>query len=146
MLSNWNLFYVVIQRKNRKDSKGKLSVVKSTYKDADDYFETYEPLLFEEVKAQILQNQDAEEGLIFSSSYCTFIPVLVVELTFSVVFFLVASVCKMRLVMECSEADGFHILLVTYEHEEEEYLAPNDLLLLSIEEVHLLLCCSSSLF
>ncbi|CAN7141803.1 unnamed protein product [Brassica rapa subsp. narinosa] len=95
------------ERKNRKDSKGKLSVVKSTYKDADDYFETYEPLLFEEVKAQILQNQDAEE----------------------------ASVCKMRLVMECSEADGFHILLVTYEHEEEEYLAPNDLLLLSIEEV-----------
>lgn len=57
---------------------------------------------------------------------------------FSVVF-LLASVCKMRLVMECSEADGFHILLVTYEHEEEEYLAPNDLLLLSIEEVHLLL-------
>ncbi|CAN7069552.1 hypothetical protein IGI04_041942 [Brassica rapa subsp. trilocularis] len=95
------------ERENRKDSKGKLSVVKNTYKDADDYFETYEPLLFEEVKAQILQNQDAEE----------------------------ASVCKMRLVMECSEADGFHILLVTYEHEEEEYLAPNDLLLLSIEEV-----------
>ena len=47
--------------------------------------------------------------------------------------------------MECSEADGFHILLVTYEHEEDESLAPNDLLLLSIEEVHLLLC-SSSLF
>ncbi|KAL0648656.1 hypothetical protein Bca4012_046947 [Brassica carinata] len=95
------------ERKNRKDSKGKLSVVKSTYKDADDYFETYEPLLFEEVKAQILQNQDVEE----------------------------ASVCKMRLVMECSEADGFHILLVTYEHEEDESLAPNDLLLLSIEDV-----------
>ncbi|KAF3504992.1 hypothetical protein F2Q69_00045549 [Brassica cretica] len=95
------------ERKNRKDSKGKLSVVKNTYKDADDYFETFEPLLFEEVKAQILQNQDAEE----------------------------ASVCKMRLVMECSEADEFHILLVTYEHEEDESLAPNDLLLLSIEEV-----------
>ncbi|WZZ23102.1 hypothetical protein YC2023_124489 [Brassica napus] len=102
------------ERENRKDSKGKLSVVKNTYKDADDYFETYEPLLFEEVKAQILQNQDAEEGF-DPSSY--------------------SSVCKMRLVMECSEADGFHILLVTYEHEEEEYLAPNDLLLLSIEEV-----------
>ncbi|CAH8382155.1 unnamed protein product [Eruca vesicaria subsp. sativa] len=95
------------ERKNKKDSEGKLSVVKNTYKDVDDYFETFEPLLFEEVKAQILQNQDSEE----------------------------AWVCKMRLVMECSEADGFHILLVTYEHEEDEYLAPNDLLLLSKEEV-----------
>lgn len=35
--------------------------MKNTYKDVDDYFETFEPLLFEEVKAQILQNQDPEE-------------------------------------------------------------------------------------
>lgn len=56
-----NSFYV-IQRKNRKDSIEKLNVVKSTYKDVDDYFETFEPLLFEEVKAQILQNRDGEEG------------------------------------------------------------------------------------
>lgn len=41
----------------------------------------------------------------------------------------------MRLVMECNEADGFHFLLVTYEHDEDEYLAQNDLLLLSKEEV-----------
>ncbi|CAH8381905.1 unnamed protein product [Eruca vesicaria subsp. sativa] len=94
-------------RKKHEDSEGKLSVVKNTYKDVDEYFETFQPLLFEEVKAQILQNEDGEE----------------------------ASVCKMRLVMECSEADGFHILLVTYEHEEDEYLAPNDLLLLSKEEI-----------
>lgn len=47
--------------KNKKDTKAKLSVVKNTYKDVDDYFETFEPLLFEEVKAQILQNQDPEE-------------------------------------------------------------------------------------
>ncbi|KAJ0266368.1 DNA2/NAM7 helicase-like [Hirschfeldia incana] len=95
------------ERENRRDSEGKLSVVKNTFKDADDYIETFEPLLFEEVKAQILHNQDTEE----------------------------ASVCKMRLVMECSEADGFHILLVTYGYEEEECLAPNDLLLLSKEYV-----------
>ncbi|KAG7542768.1 P-loop containing nucleoside triphosphate hydrolase [Arabidopsis thaliana x Arabidopsis arenosa] len=95
------------ERKNRKDSKENLNVVKNTYKDVDDYFETFEPLLFEEVKAQILQNQDGEE----------------------------ASVCKMRLVMECNEGEGFHFLLVTYEHEEDEYLAQNDLLLLSKEEV-----------
>lgn len=51
-----------MQRKNRKDCKENLNVVKNTYKDVDDYFETFEPLLFEEVKAQILQNQDGEEG------------------------------------------------------------------------------------
>lgn len=53
--------------KNKKDTKAKLSVVKNTYKDVDDYFETFEPLLFEEVKAQILQNQDPEEEGRFSS-------------------------------------------------------------------------------
>lgn len=47
----------------------------------------------------------------------------------------------MRLVMECSEADGFHFLLVTYEADEGEYLAQNDLLLLSKEEVHILFFC-----
>lgn len=51
------------ERKNRKDSKEKLNVVKNTYKDVDDYFETFEPLLFEEVKAQILQNKDGEEEI-----------------------------------------------------------------------------------
>ncbi|KAL0727825.1 hypothetical protein Bca4012_023918 [Brassica carinata] len=95
------------ERKNKKDTKAKLSVVKNTYKDVNDYFDTFEPLLFEEVKSQILQNQDAEE----------------------------ASVCTMRLVKECSEADGFHFLLVTYEHEDDVKVRQNDLLLLSKEEV-----------
>lgn len=55
-------FFYVIQRENRKDIKEKLSVVKNTYKDIDDYFNTFEPLLLEEVKAQILQNPDSEQG------------------------------------------------------------------------------------
>lgn len=102
------------ETKNKKDTKAKLSVVKNTYKDVDDYFETFEPLLFEEVKAQILQNQDPEEE---------------------------ASGSELRLVMECSEADGFHILQVTDERVEDDKvnkyksLGPNDLLLLSKEEV-----------
>ncbi|XP_018471146.2 probable helicase MAGATAMA 3 [Raphanus sativus] len=101
--------------KKKEDTKAKLSVVKNTYKDVDDYYEAFEPLLFEEVKAQILQKQDAEE----------------------------ASEPIMRLVMECREADGFHILLVTYKDGEREKekemenksLAQNDLLLLSKEQV-----------
>jgi len=52
----------------------------------------------------------------------------------------------MRLVMECNEGEGFHFLLVTYEHEEDEYLAQNDLLLLSKEEVHILLLCYCLIF
>lgn len=54
--------------------------------------------------------------------------------------------------MECSEADGFHILQVTDERERVEddnkvnkykSLGPNDLLLLSKEEVSLYLSDNS---
>ena len=62
-------------------------------------------------------------------------------------FLLAASGSELRLVMECSEADGFHILQVTDERERLEddkvtkykSLGPNDLLLLSKEEVSLYL-------
>ncbi|XP_010548919.1 PREDICTED: probable helicase MAGATAMA 3 [Tarenaya hassleriana] len=87
----------------RKDSNVTLKEVKDTYKDADDYLETFEPLLFEEVKAQIVQRKDSEE----------------------------APEWKMRLVMDCSEADGFHFPMVTYEADEDESISPNDFLLLS---------------
>lgn len=39
--------------------------MKSTYKDVDDYISTFEPLLLEEVKAQIIQRNDDEEGTFF---------------------------------------------------------------------------------
>ncbi|CAH8316930.1 unnamed protein product [Eruca vesicaria subsp. sativa] len=96
-------------RKNKKVTKSKLSVVKNTYKDVDDYYETFEPLLLEEVKSQISRDQDSEEEG--------------------------ASAPVMRLVMECSEADGFHTLLVSHEHNKGEKFGPNDLLLLSKEKV-----------
>lgn len=34
----------------------------NTYKDVDEYLDTFEPLLFEEVKAQIAKKDDDEEG------------------------------------------------------------------------------------
>ncbi|KAL4584241.1 hypothetical protein LXL04_008836 [Taraxacum kok-saghyz] len=37
--------------------------VKDTYKDVYDYLATFEPLLFEEVKAQIVQGKDEEEAV-----------------------------------------------------------------------------------
>lgn len=43
-----------------------IAKVKDTYKDVDDYISTYEPLLFEEVKAQILQEKDLDECIAFT--------------------------------------------------------------------------------
>lgn len=42
-----------------------LKEVKSTYKDVDDYTSTFEPLLLEEIKAQIIQRNEDEEGILF---------------------------------------------------------------------------------
>lgn len=36
--------------------------VKETYSDVDDYIATFEPLMFEEVKAQIIQGKKDDEG------------------------------------------------------------------------------------
>ena len=49
--------------------------MKDTYKDVDDYLATFEPLLFEEVKAQIVQDKDdeEEEGIFFFSSIYLFL-------------------------------------------------------------------------
>ncbi|KAK1567341.1 hypothetical protein Q3G72_011063 [Acer saccharum] len=55
--------------KNNKKNDGAelgLKPVKDTYNDVDDYLATFEPLLFEEVKAQIIQKKDDEEGFSFS--------------------------------------------------------------------------------
>jgi senataxin len=49
-----------------------LGEVKDTYKDVDDYISTFEPLLFEEVKAQITQKRDEEEGIFLSSFFFLF--------------------------------------------------------------------------
>lgn len=54
-----------MQGNNKKKGDGtalSLKKVKDTYKDVDDYLSTFEPLLFEEVKAQIIQGKDEEEG------------------------------------------------------------------------------------
>ncbi|KAI8556499.1 hypothetical protein RHMOL_Rhmol05G0257700 [Rhododendron molle] len=78
-----------------------LKHVKDTYKDVDEYLGTFEPLLFEEVKAQILEGKDDEE----KAEWKFVVPI------------------------KCSEADGFHLLTVILEDVESVKL--NDLLLLS---------------
>ncbi|XP_062178098.1 probable helicase MAGATAMA 3 isoform X2 [Alnus glutinosa] len=107
----WDYFRLL---KNSFENKGNfgdgassgLREVKDAYKDVDDYMSTFEPLLFEEVKAQITQKRDEEEVTQWHS----------------------------RLVVECNEVDGFHLLAVTYAADDtEESISQNDLLLLSKE-------------
>ncbi|KAF5781649.1 putative P-loop containing nucleoside triphosphate hydrolase, DNA2/NAM7 helicase, helicase [Helianthus annuus] len=88
-----------------------LKQVKETYKDVDDYLATFEPLLFEEVKAQIRQRKDAEEGV---ESTCN------------------GTEWKMGVVVQCHETDGFH--LIELFGEDWSFVSQNDLLLLSNEK------------
>lgn len=91
------------KKKSKKVGDGAvLEQVKDTYKDVDDYLATFEPLLFEEVKAQIVQQDDSEE----------------------------VTGWKDAVIAECSEADEFHYPAVLYE-SEERYASQNDLLLVS---------------
>ncbi|GAV91435.1 AAA_11 domain-containing protein/AAA_12 domain-containing protein [Cephalotus follicularis] len=109
---SWDYFRLLKDSTQVKNKKKKASLgfreVKDTYKDVEDYIATFEPLLFEEVKAQISQKKDDDE----------------------------VTEWNMRLIMEWSKDDEFYIPLVTYEHKEENEsnISQNDLLLLSKEE------------
>ncbi|KAK2992800.1 hypothetical protein RJ640_009097 [Escallonia rubra] len=101
--------YLRILKESDRKNKGKrdltslgLKKVKDKYNDVDDYLSTFEPLLFEEVKAQIIQGRDEEEETEWLSGLTT----------------------------ECKEADGFHLLSLFGENDWGS-LSQNDLLLLS---------------
>ncbi|KAJ4847368.1 putative helicase MAGATAMA 3 [Turnera subulata] len=112
IILGWD-YFALLKESDKKRNKGdngadsSISQVKNTYKDIEDYLATFEPLLFEEVKAQIIQTKDDEE---------------VTEWT-------------MRLVMEWNEADGFLMPAVTYSDDEGEKISQNDVLLLSKEQI-----------
>lgn len=61
------LFWMFDEQKSSRDIKkgsdSGLKEVKDTFKNIDDYLSTFEPLLFEEVKAQISQAKNEEEGI-----------------------------------------------------------------------------------
>ncbi|OMO79958.1 putative helicase MAGATAMA 3 [Corchorus capsularis] len=108
IILGWDYFRL-LQSSNKKSkdaAASSLKEVKNSYKDVDEYLATFEPLLFEEVKAQIVQRKDEEE----------------------------VTDWKLRLVIECNEADGFHLAALTFDADEEESISQNDLLLLSKEE------------
>ncbi|CAO2840402.1 unnamed protein product [Amaranthus hypochondriacus] len=106
---SWDYFRLrkLSQKSSKELSKG-LNEVKNTYKDVDDYLATFEPLLFEEVKAQIVRDKDDEEEEESS---------LLEQ--------------KMCVLKECSHLDGFYLPTVVYALNEKEFIFQNDLLLLS---------------
>ncbi|GAB2275183.1 hypothetical protein Dimus_009945 [Dionaea muscipula] len=86
-----------------------LREVKNTYEDVEDYLSTYEPLLFEEVKAQIIQEYSDEHGI---------------------------SVAKQQMVLldGYDERDSFSFTGVFYNSDEGESISQQDLLLVSKEK------------
>lgn len=46
--------------------------VKNKYKDVDDYIATYEPLIFEEAKSQIIKEKEDEEGILNFNNFAFF--------------------------------------------------------------------------
>ncbi|XP_009783831.1 probable helicase MAGATAMA 3 isoform X2 [Nicotiana sylvestris] len=99
-------------RKNHKKDKGDddtttgLKKAKNSYKDVEDYIATFEPLLFEEVKAQIVQGKkDDEEDTQWMKA----------------------------VTVGCSEIDGFHFPMIS--SGDAESISQNDLLLLSNKEI-----------
>ncbi|KAL2454450.1 putative helicase MAGATAMA 3 [Abeliophyllum distichum] len=93
---------------NKKTADGSalgLKEVKGSYKDVDDYLSTFEPLLFEEVKAQIVQGKDEEDETEWQQA----------------------------IIAECSEVNGFHLPMVIC--SDAKSISQNDLLLLSNKKV-----------
>lgn len=80
------------QKRKGEDGDGAslgLKEVKSTYKDVDDYISTFEPLLLEEIKAQIIQRNDDEEGIWLPNALGSVGKLLKRELRLEILYFYV---------------------------------------------------------
>ncbi|CAA6663788.1 unnamed protein product [Spirodela intermedia] len=90
---------------SRDASASVLKRIKGTYCDVDDYLGIFEPLLFEEVKAHIVQVKDEE-----------------------------VTEWQKGAIVSCEEANGFHMVSVAILDEFREEVSENDLLILSKEK------------
>ncbi|ESW13042.1 hypothetical protein PHAVU_008G162900 [Phaseolus vulgaris] len=110
IILSWDYFALLKefkkQRNSEKKGTAKLSTlvkVKNRYTDVDDYIATYEPLIFEEAKSQIIKEKEEED----------------------------VTDWKLGVVKSWSEADDFHFIEFPCEIIEGESISQNDLLLLS---------------
>nr|CAD1824573.1 unnamed protein product [Ananas comosus var. bracteatus] len=102
---SWDYVRLVAESK-KKNAPEDLKPVKNTYKDVDDYLRVFEPLLFEEVKAQVVQGRDEEDETDWQKGA----------------------------VASCTESDGFHKVSMAVLDDFREEVSENDLLLLSKEK------------
>ncbi|KAJ3675167.1 hypothetical protein LUZ60_004209 [Juncus effusus] len=97
----WDYVRLLSDSEKRKPSES-LQPVKNTYKDFEDYIGVFEPLLFEEVKSQIVQGNKEDETDWQKGAVAT-----------------------------CTESEGFHKVSMAVLDDFREEVSENDLLLLS---------------
>ncbi|KAK2400622.1 P-loop containing nucleoside triphosphate hydrolase superfamily protein [Trifolium repens] len=105
IILSWDCVTLFEESKNGSASD-KLVKVKKQYKDVDDYINTYEPLIFEEAKAQIIRGKEEDNGAEW----------------------------KLGVVQSYKESDDFDFLEYLFELEEGESISQNDMLLISKNE------------
>ncbi|VAI54735.1 unnamed protein product [Triticum turgidum subsp. durum] len=109
---SWDYLRIVADSKGADKAKG-LQHVKNSYASVDEYLGVFEPLLFEEVKAQILQgrrNEEEEEEDEVGLDW------------------------QRAAVASCAESEGFHKLSMVVSDGLRDSVCENDLLLLSKEK------------
>nr|CAB3487038.1 unnamed protein product [Digitaria exilis] len=107
---SWDYLRLVAESKGGKQGKG-LQRVKDTYASVADYLGVFEPLLFEEVKSQIVRGRSDEEEEDAGLDW------------------------QRVAVGLCAESEGFHKFSMAVGNEFRETVSENDLLLLSKEKV-----------
>ncbi|XP_066368260.1 probable helicase MAGATAMA 3 isoform X2 [Miscanthus floridulus] len=105
---SWDYLRLITESKGGKQAKV-LQRVKNTYNSVAEYLGVFEPLLFEEVKAQIIQGRSDEEEE-YGMDW------------------------RRGAVGSCTESEGFHKLSVAVEDNFQDNVSENDLLLLSKEK------------
>ncbi|XP_047177413.1 probable helicase MAGATAMA 3 [Vigna umbellata] len=70
IILSWDYSALLDEYKEQKEgtAESTLVKVKNRYTDVDDYIATYEPLIFEEAKSQIIKGKEEEEGM-FNFNY-----------------------------------------------------------------------------
>ncbi|KAM0870162.1 hypothetical protein ACQ4PT_040201 [Festuca glaucescens] len=106
---SWDYLRLVADSKGSDQTKG-LKYAKNSYASVAEYLGVFEPLLFEEVKAQIVQGRSSEEDVEIGLDW------------------------QKGAVGLCTESEGFHKIPMAVPDGFREIVSENDLLLLSKEK------------
>ena len=105
-----------------------------TFKDTKEYLEIFEPLLFEEVKAQICRGEEEGGNLCFKYFHF-FIQLLFYGIDNGYKLDSGSLDWEMAAVIKCEEANDFYFAQVAVQAHMVEQLTDNDIILLSKEKV-----------